>query len=99
MTDLSQKLLTPILDDTLKIQRTNLEEVRRYNKRLGGRLQKAHATVRSPKKRNQVAEETISSYKDLLAKYDIQTNADIAKVLKVLPPEPTFSEHDILQTI
>lgn len=99
MTSLSQKLLTPIMVDTLKIQRSSLEEVKRFNKRLGTRLQKAHATIHSPKKRNQVTDETLSSYKDLLAKYDINTNADIAKVLKVLPPEPTFSEHDILQTI
>ena len=99
MTSLSQKLLTPILEDTLKIQRSSIEEVRKYNKRLGTRLQRAHSTIRSPKKLDKITPETLSWYQKLLDKYDIKKNADIAKVLKALPPEPTFSEHDILQTI
>lgn len=99
MTPESLSLLSPILNDTLKIQRSNIETMKELNKKIWSKLQRALADMTTKRKRDQLNEKTIDNYQKLLDTYGIKKNSDIKNVLHDIPVETTFDEHDILQTI
>ncbi len=99
MTPMSLSLLYPILNDTLKIQRKNIQTIKELNKKLGTKLQRALADMTTKSKRDSLNEKTIRKYEKLLKAYNVEKNSDIKSVLHDIPTWPDFDEHDILQTI
>lgn len=99
MIPMSLSLLSPILNDTLKIQRSWIETMKELNKKLWTKLQRVLADMNTPRKKDLLNEKTIRNYKKLLNTYNIQKNSDIKAVLHDIPAATTFDEHDILQTI
>ena len=99
MTPLSAKFIDPILDDALKIQRSQITAIRDHNKRLWKKLQLAHSSITDDRKKEKLTDRTIKQYQNLLKKYKIEKNSDIKNALLPIPLWTTFDEHDILQTI
>jgi hypothetical protein len=77
MTPISLSLLSPVLNDTLKIQRSTIETLKELNKKLGSKLQRALADINTKRKRDKLSEKTISNYHKLLDTYKIKKNSDI----------------------
>jgi len=99
LTPFSADLLVPILNDSLKIQRGQIQTAKDSNKRLWTRLQLALSTVNTKVKRDNVRPATIEQYQSLLDKYNIKKNSDIRSALVDVSTQINFDEHDILQTI
>lgn len=62
-------------------------------------LQRALANLNTPQKKDTLNEATATKYKKLLDSYGIKKNSDIRNVLKEIPEDPSFDEHDIMQTL
>lgn len=99
MTPLSSSLIFPILEDSLKIQRAQMQATKDHNKRLGTKLQLALSSMQTKVKRDNLRENTIEQYQKLLDKYNIKKNSDIRNVLAEVSEKTTFDEHDMFQTI
>jgi|GEM_PF-3048498 len=99
MTPLSMNLLVPILNDSLKIQRSQIETIKECNKKLGTRLQQALSQLTTKIKRDKLKGNTIEKYQKFLDMYNVKKNSDIRDALMEVPTQTTFDDHDILQTI
>lgn len=72
MTPLSADFVVPILDDSLKIQRAQIQAAKDYNKRLWTKLQLALSSMLTKEKRDNLRPSTIEQYQKLLDMYDVK---------------------------